>query len=95
MKLSREKAILSQNELILRDAIRVVGVFELLMAALLIGLIAEGYFQNLAWIDTFLNGAVVLGKIVAGLYILYAAIILITYLYILFIQIKDRQSYRF
>jgi hypothetical protein len=89
----RKKLTLLRNELFWRGAIRIVGVSELLMATLLIGLIGEGYFQNSAWVNTFLNGAVWLGKIFAGFYILYVATILTIFAYILLMQIKDRQLY--
>ncbi len=90
----RKKLALPRNELFWCRAIRIVGLFELLMVVLLIGLIGEGYFQNLAWVNTFLNGAVLLGKIFAGFYILYGAIVLIIFAHILLVQIKDRQLHR-
>jgi hypothetical protein len=90
----RKKVALPKNVLFLRGATKIASVFELFMAALLIGLIGEGYFLNLAWINTFLNGASLLGKIFAVFYVLYAAIILIIFAKILIVQIKGRYLYK-
>jgi hypothetical protein len=91
----RKSLILTRNELFLRGAFRIVSVFELLMAALLIGLIGEGYFQNLAWINTLLNGAVMLCKIFVAFYVLYTATILTIFAHILFVEAKGRRLFKF
>ena len=82
--------------------------FGLLAVSLAIGMVGYVTFENLSWIDAFLNSAMLLGgmgpvnppqttpgKLFAGLYALYAGLVFIVTAALLFSPILHRLMHRF
>ncbi len=80
----------------------------LLCASLLMGMAGYGYFENLSWRDAFLNSAMLLGgmgpvdapqtdggKLFAGLYALYAGLVFLVVLALLFTPFIHRLLHTF
>lgn len=86
-----------------------LGIALLVMAAsLAIGIVGYRVFEQLAWIDAFLNAAMLLGgmgpvnapvsaagKLFAGFYALYAGLVFIVTAGLLFTPILHRLIHRF
>lgn len=84
------------------------AVLVLLLLSLGIGMLGYVAFENLSWVDAFLNAAMLLGgmgpvnapqtsagKIFAGLYALYAGLVFIVSAALLFTPVFHRLMHRF
>jgi hypothetical protein len=82
--------------------------FGLLGASLLMGVAGYHIFENLPWIDSFLNASMILGgmgpvnelhteagKLFASLYALYSGLILLVFAGIIFTPVFHRLLHRF
>ena len=82
--------------------------FGIIVFSLLAGMAGYHYFEGLAWIDAFVNAAMILsgmgpvnpiqswgGKLFAGFYALYSGLALITVVAISFAPIFNRFLHRF
>jgi hypothetical protein len=82
--------------------------FTVIVISLSIGMIGYHFLEKLAWIDAFLNAAMILsgmgpvatlqtdaGKLFAGFYALYSGIALITILGIIFAPVIHRFLHKF
>jgi hypothetical protein len=80
----------------------------LLLGSLALGMLGYHYFENLPWLDAFLNSAMLLGgmgpvdaprtsggKLFAGLYALYAGLVFIVSAALLFTPVVHRVLHRF
>ncbi len=78
------------------------------LASLLLGILGYRYFESMAWIDAFVNAAMLLGgmgpvgelhsqagKVFAGLYALYCGLVVIVSMGILLAPIFHRFLHRF
>lgn len=87
---SRKIPPLPGNEFFRRLALHVAAAVALLLGSLLIGMVGYHAYEDLAWVDAFLNSAMLLGgmgpvdapmtvggKTFAGLYALYAGLVFI------------------
>jgi hypothetical protein len=83
-------------------------VMVILLASLGLGMAGYAYFEGLGWLDAFLNAAMLLGgmgpvespatpggKIFAGMYALYAGVVLLVTAGIVFAPIVHRLLHRF
>lgn len=91
-----------------RLASQLLWVVLMLMASLGIGMVGYVTFENLSWIDAFLNSAMLLGgmgpvnppqtyggKLFAGCYALYAGLVFIVAAAMVFTPILHRVIHRF
>lgn len=91
-----------------RLASQLLWVVLMLMASLGIGMVGYVTFENLPWIDAFLNSAMLLGgmgpvnppqtyggKLFAGCYALYAGLVFIVAAAMVFTPILHRVIHRF
>lgn len=105
---SRKHPPLTHRRFLRRFALHVAGAASLLLGSLLAGMVGYGYFENLAWRDAFLNSAMLLGgmgpvdapktdggKVFAGLYALYAGLVLIVAAGLVFIPVLHRLLHKF
>jgi hypothetical protein len=86
----------------------VAFAFGLVGFSLLIGMAGYEYFENLPWRDAFLNAAMLLGgmgpvdapktdggKLFAGFYALYAGLVLLVAVALLFTPLVHRMMHKF
>ena len=86
----------------------VVAALGLLLASLGIGMVGYVVFEQLSWIDAFLNAAMLLGgmgpvdpphtdagKLFAGLYALYAGLVFLLMAALIFTPLLHRVLHRF
>lgn len=86
----------------------VAVAFGLLVVSLGVGMAGYAYFENLSWLDAFLNSAMLLGgmgpvnppvtaggKLFAGLYALYAGLVFIVTAALIFTPIVHRVLHKF
>jgi len=84
---SRKHPPLSRRHFVRRLLRHFLGMIAVLAGSLLIGMWGYAYFENLPWVDAFLNAAMLLGgmgpvespqteagKLFAGCYALYSAL---------------------
>ena len=80
----------------------------MVMISLLIGMMGYHFFENLSWIDAFINAALILGgmgpieipqtvagKIFAGFYALYSGLIFLVAIGVIFAPIVHRMYHLF
>lgn len=85
---SKKHQLLPRRRFLRRVLWHALGAAGLVLGSLLIGMAGYGYYERLAWLDAFLNAAMLLGgmgpieepqtaggKLFAGLYALYAGIV--------------------
>ena len=105
---SRREAPISPGSFLLRLIGHLAVAFGLLATSLAIGMLGYIQFENLSWIDAFLNAAMLLGgmgpvnppqtsagKLFAGLYALYAGLVFIVTAALLFTPILHRLMHHF
>jgi len=81
---------------------------SLVVLSLLVGMLGYHHFENLSWVDAFVNAAMILsgmgpltpiqtnhGKIFAGLYALYSGLVLIVIAGIIFAPVVHRFLHKF
>lgn len=81
---------LPRPRFVLRLALHIAGAIALLLGSLLLGMVGYHYYENLPWVDAFLNSTMLLGgmgsvdaprtdagKTFAGLYALYAGLVFV------------------
>ena len=91
-----------------RLAIHSVGAITLLLSSLGIGMLGYSHFEKLSWPDAFLNTAMLLGgmgpvdaphtlggKIFAGIYALYAGLVFLIAVGLMFAPIVHRLMHKF
>ena len=91
-----------------RLALHIAGAMALLLVSVLLGMIGYRYLEDLAWRDAFLNCAMLLGgmgpvdmpttdggKLFAGLYALYAGLVFILVLGLIFAPMLHRLLHKF
>ena len=104
----RNKHLLPRKEYLRRVAYHAALGVIIIAASLSSGMIGYHTFENLPWIDAFLNAAMILsgmgpvatlqtdgGKIFAGCYALFSGIALITILGIIFAPVVHRFLHKF
>lgn len=87
---SRKHPPLPRPRFVQRLLLHIAGAIALLLGSLLLGMVGYHYYENLPWVDAFLNSAMLLGgmgpvdapktdagKTFAGLYALYAGLVFI------------------
>jgi len=105
---SRREAPISPGSFLLRLIGHLAVAFGLLATSLAIGMLGYIQFENLSWIDAFLNAAMLLGgmgpvnppqtsagKLFAGFYALYAGLVFIVTAALLFTPILHRLMHHF
>ncbi|MFY9825073.1 MAG: hypothetical protein WAM82_27090 [Thermoanaerobaculia bacterium] len=104
----RAQPLLPRREFFLRLSRHGAVAFGLLAVSLLVGMAGYHLFEKLPWVDAFLNTAMLLGgmgpvdppktaagKLFAGLYALYAGLVVITVAAILVTPVFHRVLHRF
>ena len=84
----RHQKPIPRRHFVRRLVVHALGALSLIVASLFIGMIGYRYFEDLPWLDAFLNSAMLLGgmgpvesprtdggKLFAGLYALYAGLV--------------------
>lgn len=85
-----------------------VAACAFLLASLVLGMLGYRYFENLSWIDSFLNAAMLLGgmgpvnlpvttagKLFAGCYALYAGLVFLVAVAFIFTPVLHRLLHKF
>jgi hypothetical protein len=104
----RSQPILSKAAFIRRQAAHALSAFAMVAGSLLIGIIGYHVTENLSWLDSFVNASMILGgmgpvnelkteagKIFAGCYALFAGIVFLLCVAILFAPAFHRFMHRF
>jgi hypothetical protein len=91
-----------------RLLLHVAAALVLLLGSLVLGMVGYEYFERLAWRDAFLNSAMLLGgmgpvdapktdggKLFAGLYALYAGLVFLVTVALVFTPIIHRIMHKF
>jgi hypothetical protein len=104
----RTKPLLPRREYFRRVVRHAALGFSVIIVALGIGMTGYHFFENLPWIDAFVNAAMILsgmgpvatlqtdaGKIFAGCYALFSGLALIAILGIIFAPVVHRALHRF
>ncbi len=105
---SRHQAPLPRAGFVQRLALHVAWALALLLASLAAGIAGYVVFEQLPWIDAFLNAAMLLGgmgpvnapqstpgKLFAGVYALYAGLVFIVTAALVFTPILHRVMHHF
>ncbi|HTL26448.1 MAG TPA: hypothetical protein VL280_07525 [Burkholderiales bacterium] len=105
---SRKQPVLPRHRFARRLATHSAAALGLLAASLAIGMAGYVAFENLSWIDAFLNASMLLGgmgpvdppktsagKLFAGLYALYSGLVFIVTAAVLFAPLLHRVLHRF
>jgi hypothetical protein len=105
---SRAHPPISHAHFLRRLALHFASVLSLLLGSLVLGMLGYGYFEDLAWRDSFLNSAMLLGgmgpvdapktnggKLFAGIYALYAGLVFLVAAGVLFVPLLHRVLHNF
>jgi hypothetical protein len=105
---NRQAPPASRKVFLLRVAVHFCAAGLLVVGSLLLGMAGYWYFEKLGWHDAFLNAAMLLGgmgpvnapltaggKIFAGLYALYAGLIFLIAVGVVFAPVLHRILHRF
>ena len=105
---SRTQAPLPREHFARRLLLHMSVAVGLLLVSLGIGMLGYSYFENLSWLDGFLNSAMLLGgmgpvnapvtsggKLFAGLYALYAGLVFIVSAALIFTPVVHRVLHKF
>lgn len=97
-----------RHRFIRRVLLHVTAAFAILLVSLMLGMVGYEYFEHLPWRDAFLNSAMLLGgmgpvdaprtdggKLFAGLYALYAGLIFLISLGVIFTPVLHRLMHKF
>lgn len=101
---SRHKPPLPFRRFLLRLLLHAAGAQVLVAVSLVIGMVGYGYFEHMAWRDSFVNSAMLLsgmgpmkteglsdgGKVFAGCYALYSGLVLIVIIGIMLAPVIHR-----
>ena len=99
---------ISRHRFIRRVLLHAAFAFGLLVFSLVIGMAGYEYFEQLPWRDAFLNSAMLMGgmgpvdmprtddgKLFAGLYALYAGLVLLVAVGVLLTPLLHRMMHKF
>lgn len=99
---------ITRSRFLRRVELHIAGAGGLLIGSLLLGMAGYSYFEGLPWRDAFLNSAMLLGgmgpvdapltdggKVFAGLYSLYAGLVFIVAVGLVFIPVLHRLLHTF
>jgi hypothetical protein len=105
---SRKKPLLPRRAFYTRVAWSLALAFAIVLVSLGIGMAGYHGFENLSWLDAFLNAAMILsgmgpvtpmqstaGKLFAGCYALFSGLALITTLAVIFAPLFHRFLHKF
>ena len=105
---SKAHPVVPRQLFIKRIALHVATAVSLLLLSLAIGMIGYMYFEKLAWRDAFLNAAMLMGgmgpvdapksdggKLFAGLYALYAGLVFLVVVGLVFTPVVHRLMHKF
>ena len=105
---SKHKPLLTRASFLRRVLVHLFAGLGVIGASLAIGMIGYVVFENLSWVDAFLNAAMLLGgmgpvnlphteagKLFAGFYALYAGLVLIVVAALLISPVIHRVLHRF
>ena len=99
---------ISRHRFIRRVLLHIAAAFTILLVSLMLGMVGYEHFEHLPWRDAFLNAAMLLGgmgpvdaprtdggKLFAGLYALYAGLIFLVSLGVVFTPVVHRVMHKF
>ena len=105
---AKARAPISHGHFVRRVALHGVIAVALLLLSLAIGMAGYMYFEHLAWRDAFLNAAMLMGgmgpvdapktdggKVFAGLYALYAGLVFLVTVGLVFTPVVHRLMHKF
>jgi hypothetical protein len=104
----RSHALISRREFLRREALYAAIALGIVGGSLAIGMLGYREFEGMAWIDAFVNAAMLLGgmgplgelhtnagKLFAGFYALYCGVVLLLSLGVLAAPVVHRLIHRF
>jgi len=104
----RNQPLISRQAYLRRQANHALIVLAIIAGSLLLGMLGYHFFENLPWLDAFLNSAMILGgmgpvdqlhtaagKIFAGFYALYSGIVFLVVAGVLFAPAFHRMLHHF
>jgi hypothetical protein len=104
----RQQPLASRRHFVRRMALHGGAAVLLLTLSLGIGMLGYKHFEQLSWVDSFLNSAMLLGgmgpvnapqsapgKLFAGLYALYAGLVFLIVVGLVFTPVVHRLMHRF
>lgn len=105
---SRAHPLISRRRFVKRVALHATLAITLLVLSLAIGMAGYMYFERLAWRDAFLNASMLMGgmgpvdapktnggKLFAGLYALYAGLVFLITVGLVFTPVVHRLMHKF
>lgn len=105
---SRAHPLISRRRFVKRVALHAALAITLLVLSLAIGMAGYMYFERLAWRDAFLNASMLMGgmgpvdapktnggKLFAGLYALYAGLVFLITVGLVFTPVVHRLMHKF
>jgi hypothetical protein len=105
---SKNQRLISQSSFVSRLFLHLALTLLLLFVSLTIGMSGYVIFENLSWVDAFLNASMLLGgmgpvntplstagKLFAGIYALYAGLVFIVSAALIFTPVVHRILHRF
>jgi len=105
---SRRRPLLTRAQFVRRQLQYGVVSLAIVAGSLTIGILGYHYLEGLAWVDAFVNAAMLLGgmgpvgelhttagKLFAGVYALYCGVVLLLSLAVLFAPVVHRLIHRF
>ena len=104
----KDRAPIPHRLFVKRVALHAITALSLLLLSLAIGMAGYMHFEHLAWRDAFLNAAMLMGgmgpvdapkteggKLFAGLYALYAGLVLLVTVGLVFTPVVHRLMHKF
>ena len=104
----RKQPLLSKREFLIRQLVYIFVALGIILGSIFMGLLGYHYLENLPWIDSLLNAAMILGgmgpvnelhtesgKLFASFYALYSGIIFLVVVGVIFVPLYHRFLHRF
>ena len=104
----RKQPLLTPREFLIRQLLYLLVALMIILGSLVLGVLGYHYFEGLAWIDALVNASMLLGgmgpvnvlhtvagKVFASFYALYAGIIFLVVVGVIFAPLYHRFLHRF
>ena len=104
----RKQPLLKPRDFLIRQLISIMVAMGIIFGSLILGVLGYHYFEGLAWIDALVNASMLLGgmgpvnalhtiagKVFASFYALYAGIIFLVVVGVIFAPLYHRFLHRF
>ncbi|OGO60679.1 MAG: hypothetical protein A2029_07795 [Chloroflexi bacterium RBG_19FT_COMBO_47_9] len=104
----RKQPLLKPREFLIRQIISLMAALGIILGSLLLGVLGYHYLEGMAWVDALVNASMLLGgmgpvnmlhtvagKLFASFYALYAGIIFLVVVGVIFAPLYHRFLHRF